>query len=218
MKYHVWSIGCQMNSADARRMSDELEQYGGEEVASIDDADAVVLYSCVVRQAAQTKVHNELEQLRHLKVKRPSVRVALAGCMVEDDTTALARQYPFVDRFLSPKVDLPVRDQVVDFLDLDERYRLDPEDAERVHGISAPITISQGCNRRCTYCIIPFRRGLERSRPPGEIRHEIESLVRRGTREVVLLGQIVDRYGRDLGTNLAELFADLSEIDGLQRI
>ena len=199
-------------------MSDELSDLGGEEVLRVDDADAVVLYSCVVRQAAQDKVHNELEQLRRLKVRRPSLRVALAGCMVEDDTTALGRKYPFIDRFLSPKLDLPVRDQVFDFLDLDERYRLDPEDGVRVHGISQPVTISQGCNRRCTYCIIPFRRGAERSRRPSEIRREVAGLVRNGTREVVLLGQIVDRYGRDLGTSLGQLCAELSELDGLERI
>jgi tRNA-2-methylthio-N6-dimethylallyladenosine synthase len=207
-----------MNTADARRMSDELTLIGGEEVPGVQDADAVVLYSCVVRQAAQDKVHNELEQLRQLKRQRPSLRVALAGCMVEDDTASLGKKYPFIDRFLSPKLDFPIRDQVVDFLDLDQRYRLEPDDAERVHGISQPVTISQGCNRRCTYCIIPFRRGAERSRRPSEIRREVAGLVRNGTKEVVLLGQIVDRYGRDLDTTLGQLCANLSEIDGLERI
>jgi tRNA-2-methylthio-N6-dimethylallyladenosine synthase len=87
-----------------------------------------------------------------------------------------------------------------------------------VHGISQPETISQGCNRRCTYCIIPFRRGDERSRRPSEIRREVASLVRNGTKEVVLLGQIVDRYGRDLDTSLGQLCTDLSDLDGLERI
>src|SRR6266508_4480421 len=207
-----------MNTADARRMSDELEQYGGECCERIEDADVVVLYSCVVREAAQNKVHNELEQIRQIKRQRPSMRVALAGCMVEDDRGALAHRYGFVDRFLSLKLDLPLAHQVADFLDLDERYRLDPDDGERIVGISQPVTISQGCNRRCTYCIIPFRRGDERSRRPDEIRREVEQLVARGTKEVVLLGQIVDRYGRDIGTTLGELCADINEIDGLERI
>jgi len=218
MKFYVWSIGCQMNTADARRMTDELEQYGGEAVAKVDDADVVVLYSCVVREAAQNKVHNELEQIRQIKRRRPSMRVALAGCMVEDDREILAKRYGFVDRFLSPKLDLPLPHQVADFLDLDERYRLDPDDGERITGVSQPVTISQGCNRRCTYCIIPFRRGDERSRRPDVIRREVEHLVARGTKEVVLLGQIVDRYGRDIGNTLGELCADISEVDGLERI
>ncbi|OGG53531.1 MAG: hypothetical protein A3F84_16345 [Candidatus Handelsmanbacteria bacterium RIFCSPLOWO2_12_FULL_64_10] len=207
-----------MNTADARRMTDELEQAGGESVPTVDDADVVVLYSCVVRQAAETKVHNELERIRHLKAKRPSMQVALAGCMVEDDTIHLAKRYPFIDRYFSPKTDLSLSDQVFDFLDLDAPYRLDLEDAERASFVSQPITISQGCNRRCTYCVIPFRRGIERSRPAAEIRREVESLVGRGTKEVVLLGQIVDRYGRDIGTSLPRLLAEVSEVDGLQRI
>jgi tRNA-2-methylthio-N6-dimethylallyladenosine synthase len=218
MKFHVWSIGCQMNTADARRMNDELTGYGGEAVTKVDDADIVILYSCVVREAAEVKVHNELEQLRRLKAKRPSMHVALAGCMVEDDTTQLAKRYPFIDRYFSPKIDLPISLQVADFLDLDSYYRNTPEGGEAFPFISQPVTISQGCNRRCTYCVIPFRRGDERSRPAAEIRQEVERLVRRGTREVVLLGQIVDRYGRDLGTNLATLLADISAIDGLERI
>jgi tRNA-2-methylthio-N6-dimethylallyladenosine synthase len=218
LRYHVWSIGCQMNTADARRMSDELAQYGGEACERIEDADAVVLYSCVVREAAQNKVHNELEQIRQIKHRRPSMRVALAGCMVEDDRTELAGRYGFIDRFLSPKIDLPLADQVADFLDLDERYRVDPEDGERISGISQPVTISQGCNRRCTYCIIPFRRGDERSRSPREVKREVERLAARGTKEVVLLGQIVDRYGRDIGTTLGRLCADVSEVEGLERI
>ncbi len=207
-----------MNTADARRMGDELSLYGGEPSDSLEDADLVVLYSCVVRQAAETKVHNELERIRHLKAKRSSMRVALAGCMVEDDVTTLARCYPFVDRFFSPKIDLPISDQVADFLDLDALYRQEPADAEPFPFISQPVTVSQGCNRRCTYCIIPFRRGAERSRPPAEIRREVEALVRRGTKEVVLLGQIVDRYGRDLDTSLARLLVDLNDIAGLERI
>jgi len=218
LRYHVWSIGCQMNTADARRMSHELEIYGAEPCERIDDADVVVLYSCVVREAAQNKVHNELEQIRQIKRRRPSMRVALAGCMVEDERAALVQRYGFVDRFLSPKLDLPLADQVADFLDLDERYRVDPEDGERIAGISQPVTVSQGCNRRCTYCIIPFRRGDERSRNPREIRREVLQLALRGTKEVVLLGQIVDRYGRDIETTLGELCADISDVEGLDRI
>ena len=218
MRYFVWSIGCQMNTADARRMGEELELYGAEPCGRVEDADVVVLYSCVVRQAAETKVENELVRIGRLKRERPEMRVALAGCMVEDDTAALAAQFPFVDRFLSPKLDFPIRDQVLDFLDLDERCRLDPKGAERISGVSQPVTVSQGCNRRCTYCVIPLRRGPERSRSPRDIRREVDLLARRGTKEVVLLGQIVDRYGRDIGTTLGRLCADVSEVDGLDRV
>ncbi|MPZ13426.1 MAG: MiaB/RimO family radical SAM methylthiotransferase [Chloroflexi bacterium] len=218
MHFHIWSIGCQMNTADARRIGDELEAVGGMAVPHLEDADIVILYSCVVRHAAQETVHNELIRVGQAKRQRPSMRVALAGCMVEDDTVELARRYPFIDRFLSPKTDLPVRDQVVDLLDLDERYRVDPSDAERVGLVSQPVTISQGCNRRCTYCVIPFRRGDERSRHPREILREVRSLGQRGAKEVVLLGQIVDRYGKDIGTTLGQLLAEASEVDEIARI
>jgi tRNA-2-methylthio-N6-dimethylallyladenosine synthase len=218
--YNIWTIGCQMNEADARRLSDELDVIGFEPAAAADDADLVVLYSCVVRQAAENKVHNQLMRLRDVKRERPSMRIALAGCMAGDETTALQQTYPWVDAFISPKADVSLRNQVLDLLDLDTRYRLEPADAQRAPGVSAGVTIHQGCNRRCTYCIIPFRRGAERSRQPAELRAEVEGLTRRGTREVVLLSQIVERYGWDLSprTTLAELLALLNDVPGLERI
>src|SRR5688572_5283558 len=176
--YNIWTIGCQMNEADARRLSDELDIIGFEPAAAADDADLVVLYSCVVRQAAENKVHNQLMRLRDVKRERPSMRIALAGCMAGDETTALQQTYPWVDAFISPKADVSLRNQVLDLLDLDTRYRLEPADAQRAPGVSAGVTIHQGCNRRCTYCIIPFRRGAERSRQPAELRAEVEGLTR----------------------------------------
>ena len=218
--YHIWTIGCQMNEADARRLGDELDVVGFAPAESAEDADLVVLYSCVVRQAAENKVHNQLMRLREVKRRRPDYKIVLAGCLAGEETAALQRAYPFVDLFVSPKADISLRNQILDLLDLDQRYRQEPEGAQRTPGVSAGVTIHQGCNRRCTYCIIPFRRGPERSRRPAEIRAEIEGLVQRGTREVVLLSQIVERYGWDLQprTTLAELLTLLNEIEGLERI
>jgi tRNA-2-methylthio-N6-dimethylallyladenosine synthase len=218
--YHIWTIGCQMNEADARRLSDELDLVGFASSDSVDQADLVVLYSCVVRQAAENKVHGQLLRLRDVKRRRPSLRIALAGCMAGEETAGLQRTYPWVDLFVSPKHDVSLRNQILDLLDLDARYRVEPEGAQRVPGVSAGVTIHQGCNRRCTYCIIPFRRGDERSRQPADIRAEVAGLVGRGTREVVLLSQIVERYGWDLtprGT-LAELLELLDAVPGLERI
>ena len=106
-------------------------------------------------------------------------------------------RYPYVDLIAEPGQDLTVRDRLIDLLDLSERYRFDPEQAVRARGISEGVTIHQGCNRSCTYCIVPSTRGGERSRPPA-ILDEVRRLVDNGTREVVLLSQIVERYGRDL--------------------
>jgi tRNA-2-methylthio-N6-dimethylallyladenosine synthase len=113
-----------------------------------------------------------------------------------------------------------VRDRLLDLLDLSERYRFEPEQAVRVPGISEGVTIHQGCNRACTYCIVPHTRGGERSRPPAVVLDEVRALVERGTKEVVLLSQIVERYGRDLRPRvfLSELLAQLDQIRGLERI
>ena len=107
-------------------------------------------------------------------------------------------RYPYVDLIAEPGQDLTVRERLIDLLDLSERYRFDPDQAVRVPGVSEGVTIHQGCNRSCTYCIVPSTRGGERSRPPGVILDEVRQLVARGTKEVVLLSQIVERYGRDL--------------------
>jgi len=218
-KFHIWTIGCQMNTSDARRLGDGLEAQGFEETASRGSADLLVLYSCMVRQHAEDKVRNQLAELRRLKQQKPATRIAVAGCV--GDVDAWQRQYPFVDFFLAPGQDLTVRDRLADLVELDQYYRIEPPDAARAPRISEGITIHQGCNRNCTFCIVPSTRGRERSRAPEEILGEVRDLVRRGTREVVLLSQIVERYGRDLRPriSLAQLLHRLNdEVAGLERI
>ncbi|MFN0074065.1 MAG: tRNA (N6-isopentenyl adenosine(37)-C2)-methylthiotransferase MiaB [Chloroflexota bacterium] len=216
--YHVWTIGCQMNTSDARNVSDELEQLGYSESETMRDADVVILYSCMVRQHAEDKVHSQLGALRKMKLEKPGLRVALAGCIGEVGTWQ--KKYSFVDFFLEPGQDLSVQDKLTDLIELDELYRPQPEDAVRMGRVSEGVTIQQGCNRSCTYCIVPSTRGSERSRIPFEIQYEVEGLIQRGTREVVLLSQIVERYGRDLRPrmSLAQLLAQLNDVSGLERI
>jgi tRNA-2-methylthio-N6-dimethylallyladenosine synthase len=216
--YHVWTIGCQMNTSDARNVSDELEELGYAESASMRDADVVILYSCMVRQHAEDKVHSQLGALKKLKLEKPSLRVALAGCIGE--VGGWQKRYPFVDFFLEPGQDLTVQDKLTDLIELDELYRVQPDDAVRIGRVSEGVTIHQGCNRSCTYCVVPSTRGGERSRAPFDIQFEVEGLVQRGTREVVLLSQIVERYGRDLRprVSLAQLLAQLNDVQGLDRI
>ena len=217
-KFHIWTIGCQMNTSDARMLTEELEGYGYEPGESFREADLVVLYSCMVRQHAEDKVHSQLGALRLEKRERPGLKVALAGCI--GNVEWWQHRYPFVDFFLSPGQDLTVKDKLVDLLDLQERYRLEPDGAVRAPRVSEGITMHQGCNRHCTFCIVPSTRGGERSRTPIDLELEIRDLVQRGTREVVLLSQIAERYGRDLRprVTLAQLLTQLNEIDGLQRI
>src|SRR5712692_2061622 len=216
--FHIWTIGCQMNVADSRRLAESLEQYGLSAAEGPHDADVVVLYSCVVRQQAEDRVHGQLHALQKMKAARPAMKIVVAGCV--SDIPDWRARYPFVDLIAEPGQDLTVRDRLIDLLDLSERYRFDPEQAVRLPGVSEGITVHQGCNRSCTYCIVPSTRGGERSRPPAVIVDEVRRLIERGTREVVLLSQIVERYGRDLRPRvlLSNLLEQLDPLDGLERI
>ena len=213
-KFHIWTIGCQMNTADARRVSEDLERQGFEETDTSRSADLVVLYSCMVRQHAEDKIRNQLADLRRVKQERPATRIAVAGCV--GDVDAWQKQYPFIDFFLEPGKDMSVENRLADLIEIDQFYRIEPEDAARAPRVSEGITIHQGCNRNCTFCIVPSTRGRERSRTPDDILHEVNELVARGTREVVLLSQIVERYGRDLRprVSLAELLHRLNDETG----
>ncbi len=217
--FHIWTIGCQMNVADSRRLAESLEQYGFVAAETPAAADVVVLYSCVVRQGAEDRVHGQLHHLRELKAARPSMRIVVAGCV--SDVPDWRKRYPYVDLVAEPGQDLTIRDRLVDLLDLGERYRFDPDQAVRLPGISEGVTVHQGCNRACAYCIVPSTRGGERSRPPAAILDEVRRLAARGTKEVVLLSQIVERYGRDLRPRvlLSELLRQLNDgVEGLERI
>jgi tRNA-2-methylthio-N6-dimethylallyladenosine synthase len=216
--FHIWTIGCQMNVADSRRLTESLEKYGLTAAETPAGADVVVLYSCVVRQQAEDRVHGQLHALKQLKAQKPQLKVVVAGCV--SDVPDWRARYPYVDLIAEPGQDLTVRERLIDLLDLSERYRFDPEQAVRVPGVSEGVTIHQGCNRACTYCIVPSTRGGERSRAPGVIVDEVKQLVARGTKEVVLLSQIVERYGRDLRPRvlLSELLHQLNDVAQLERI
>ena len=207
--YHIWTIGCQMNKAESARIASLLEQQGYQPTGSADEADVVVLNSCVVRQSAESKVVNKLHVLRRLKKARPDLVLALTGCLVDSDEAALRKAYPQVDHFFRPG-DLP------EWLTHSQGSIPLPETAP----VSVYVPIIQGCNNFCTYCIVPYRRGRERSRPIDDIMQEIEGLVRHGAKEVILLGQNVDSYGHDLPDtpDLADLLDEVNGIEGLLRI
>ena len=222
-----------MNYADARRVASELEKVGYSATPHADDADVIVLETCTVRQQSEDKAYNKLHSLRPMKQKRPNLTVAVMGCVVGvRGNQALEEKFPFVDVFMEPSTDgVPL----ISHLQQDEDYALEQTSTAKRHEvqdgtvilpanqreklISAPVSIVYGCSHACAFCIIPQQRGVERSRPIGTIASEVRSLVAQGVKEVVLLGQIVDRYGYDVpdGPDLADLFAVINEIDGLQR-
>ncbi len=209
-RYYIWTIGCQMNKSESERLGSYLEAQGYDIALSPADADLILLNSCAVRQSAERRVANKLAALKPLKRTRPGTVLALTGCMVGADTAVLRESYPYVDYFLKPggfpewlggsaAADLPL-----------------PAHPP----VSAFVPIMQGCNNFCAYCIVPYRRGREHSRPADTILCEAQGLVRRGAKEIVLLGQNVDSYGHDLPgkPDLADLLGELNVIAGLARI
>ncbi len=241
MKYHITTYGCQMNTADSQRLASELEKLGLRATPDAESADVIVLNTCVVRQGPEDKAVSRLMSLKPIKQKNPDAIFGVMGCMVGvRDPKPLREKFPFVDAFLAPSdptalVELlqargvqaePGReDYWIHRQETENRYALQDADFilpahERGKLVSAHVPIIFGCNHVCTFCIIPYRRGKERSRSIGEIAAHVRSLVAQGVREVTLLGQIVDRYGYDIpdGPRLADLLRVIHDIDGVERI
>ena len=233
MKYHIWTEGCQMNVADSQRVASALEQLGYQAEARPEQADVVVLNTCVVRQSAEDKAVSRLYSLQPLKKKNPGLVINLMGCLVGVKGHArLQQRFPFVDVFSPPSDPGPLVAHLTQgdarqveqseterrFALMDGELRLPAHEAGQLVAAHVPVVL--GCSHACTFCIIPYRRGVERSRPVGEIVLEIRSLVAQGVKEVTLLGQIVDRYGKDIpdGPNLAALLRIVSQVEGLERV
>jgi len=233
MKYNIWTEGCQMNVADSQRVSSSLEHLGYVFTPQPEDADVIVLNTCVVRQSAEDKALGRLTSLRPLKDRNPDLVINLMGCMVGvRGAEKLREKLPYVDVFSPPSDPGPL----VSFLSQGEirtlesnettrRFEMMDEELilpqhERGRVVSAHVPIVYGCSHGCTFCIIPFRRGTERSRPVGDIVAEVRSLAAQGVKEVTLLGQIVDRYGKDIpdGPDLAGLLRIVHKVDGIERI
>jgi tRNA-2-methylthio-N6-dimethylallyladenosine synthase len=233
MRYHIWTAGCQMNVADSTRVASALEKLGFVSVPTAEQADVIVLNTCVVRQSAEDKAYGRLTSLRPLKEQRPELVINLMGCLVGVKGNAqLEAAFPYVDVFSPPSDPGPLirhlsrpDGQALESAETARRYAVMDGDlvlpeADRGRLVSAYVPIVFGCSHACTFCIIPYRRGAERSRSVGEIASEIHSLAAQGVREVTLLGQIVDRYGMDIGDGpgLSDLLRVIHDIDGIERI
>ena len=222
-RFHTWTIGCQMNEADTSKIAAMLQEVGYAPTTDESDADVIVLNSCVVRQAAEDKVSGKLNSLIRLKRERPDVRIVLTGCMVTKQQEKLKNRFPHVDLFFDPS-DFTKLSQVIPELDeleddlvrLPHYYVPDATDAK----VSAYVPIIYGCNFLCSYCIVPYRRGKEVSRPMADILREVTALAASGVRDVTLLGQTVNAYGHDLPepTTLAALLRACDAVPGLDRL
>jgi len=218
-KYYIWTIGCQMNKAESQRVADYLELLGYQATLVLQKADLVLLNTCVVRQSAEGKVIGTLGYLKGIKNSKPDLAILVTGCFVDSDVKQLEKSFPHVDLFFKPG-------DYVGLLNWAEKQDIGvPRDRTSLPStknvtVSALVPIIRGCNNFCSYCIVPYRRGRERSRPVDEIVCEVSELVRHGAREVTLLGQNVNSYGHDLPTqpDLSDLLTEINNINGLARM
>lgn len=229
---HVATYGCQMNENDSEIILAYFEELGYEYTDNPHAADAVVLNTCCVRESAEDKARGRLGELKHLKAERPDLFIGVTGCMTQQPGVAedLSHRFPHVNLIMGthnlkrfPELfqkSLGARRPLVDVDEEPEAMPVFPRGV-RQGGVTAWVTILRGCDKRCTYCIVPYVRGREMSRPIAEIVDEVRSLVDDGVREVTLLGQNVNAYGKDIPgeeISFATLVRALDRVDGLERI
>ena len=223
-KYYIYTYGCQMNVHESEKIAGLLKGIGYDEAVDVSEANVIVFNTCCIRDTAEKKIFGNIGDVKHLKKSNPRLIVAVVGCMVQQKGTAdvLKKKFPYVNILLgtSNLYDLPYLVQQVDHQEssfesiiLDEEYPVIREDIPvyRTSGTNAWVNIMYGCNNFCTYCIVPYVRGRERSRDPRMIIDEVKSLLRQGYKEVTLLGQNVDsyRYGNWDFPRMLEAIADL---------
>ena len=223
MKFHIQTWGCQMNDHDGEKLAGLLSAEGFEAVAEAGDADLVLLNTCSIREKAVHKVYSELGRLREEKQRR-TLLVGVTGCLAQQEQAALFKRAPHIDFVLGTMAlrQLPRlvaeaqagRARVIDTGEYPDNHLFPPSVARRRDTAKALVTIIEGCNHACTYCIVPTTRGTERSRPFADVVAEVRGLVEAGYREVELLGQNVNSYAG--GCTFAELLARVAEVEGLE--
>lgn len=229
-KFLIETFGCQMNDLDSEKIAGSLFHDGMQPAADISEADVVILNTCAVREKAVQKVYARLGEIRGHKRRRPGLVVCVAGCMAQLETEGILKKAPFVDIVAGPqkghvmgelvKRSLRTRSVIVEKRSDEHPEPLETQHVLRGHPWRASVTISEGCSRRCAYCVVPAARGPERVRSSADILQEIEQLASRGCIEVLLLGQTVNSY-RDPSVpdvTFAGLLRRVSEIEGIRRI
>lgn len=226
-KVYIETLGCQMNKSDAERMYGMLEHIGYTQTEKPKEADMLIINTCSIRQLSEDKAYSQIGVWGKWKVTKPDLKIVFAGCVAQQAGEKLFRRAPYVDLVLGTQrlYELP---NLVERIENGERVvSIDEKPFEesdiqinRVKGINAWVPIMEGCNNFCTYCIVPYTRGRERSRKPELIITEIKKALKEGFKEITLLGQNVDSYGKDLeeGQNLSWLLKQINSIEGKFRI
>jgi len=228
--YHIMTMGCQMNARDSEKLSGILTEIGAEETES-ENADILLFNTCTVRENANEKLYGHLGQVKRYKKANPDMLIGICGCMMQekDEVLRIRQRYPFVDLVFGthnfwkfPELlyaSLTGRERVFDTAETPDQYA-DHMPVRRKYSFKSGVNIMYGCDNFCTYCIVPYVRGRERSREPEEIIDEIRALVNDGVKEVMLLGQNVNSYGKtlEIPVSFADLLRRVSRIPGLERV
>ncbi len=233
-RYHITTFGCQMNKADSERMAGILDAMGMTWEEDPFQADLILYNTCTIRDNAEQKVYSYLGRQAKRKQHDPNLTLVVAGCVAQQEGEALLRRVPELDLVMGPQHANRLQDLLEDVFQGNQVVATEPvhilEDItkpRRDSEITAWVNVIYGCNERCTYCVVPGVRGIEQSRAPEAIRAEMEDLGRQGIKEVTLLGQNIDAYGRDLpGTtaegrhqnNLTDLLYFVHDVPGIERI
>ncbi|HEY5563338.1 MAG TPA: tRNA (N6-isopentenyl adenosine(37)-C2)-methylthiotransferase MiaB [Clostridiaceae bacterium] len=229
--YCIETWGCQMNEEDSEKLSGMLKNIGYLSTKARDEASIIIFNTCCVRENAELKVYGNLGELKALKKKNPKLIIAVCGCMMQQKGMAenIIKKFPFVDIIFGTHNSykfpeylnqvLQTNNSVIEVSDKEQGI-VEGLPVDRLSSLKAFVTIMYGCDNYCTYCVVPFVRGRERSRKPIDIENEIKHLIAKGYKEITLLGQNVNSYGRNLEEkiNFAGLLYRLDKIEGLERI
>lgn len=225
-KVYIETMGCQMNKSDTERMLGMLAYMDYEETKKAKEADLLIINTCSIRQLSENKAYSAIGLWGKWKKTRPHIKIVFSGCVAQQDKELIFRRAPYVDLVMGTHniYELP---ELIKRINNGERICATPEvpygekdyEIKRVQGVGAWIPITEGCNNFCTYCIVPYTRGRERSRALETIVKEAKDALKAGFKEITLLGQNVDSYGKDLeDTNLSKLLRELNKIEGQFRI
>ncbi|AFY35991.1 tRNA (N6-isopentenyl adenosine(37)-C2)-methylthiotransferase MiaB [Calothrix sp. PCC 7507] len=233
-RYHITTFGCQMNKADSERMAGILEDMGFEFSEDPNNADLILYNTCTIRDNAQHKVYSYLGRQAKRKHEQPNLKLILAGCVAQQEGESLLRRVPELDLVMGPQHANRLKDLLESVLEGNQvvateavHIMEDITQPRRDSSVTAWVNVIYGCNERCTYCVVPNVRGVEQSRTPAAIRAEIEALGQQGYKEITLLGQNIDAYGRDLPGatpegrhlhTLTDLLYYIHDVPGIERI
>ncbi|MDI3310547.1 MAG: tRNA (N6-isopentenyl adenosine(37)-C2)-methylthiotransferase MiaB [Thermoanaerobacterium sp.] len=231
LKFHIETYGCQMNVHDSEKLAGVLTEMGYQHTDNLENADVILFNTCCVRQHAEIRIFGRVSQLKELKQRKPNIILGICGCMMQEKEVveAIRKDYPYIDMvfgthnlFKFPELLQEALNSDTTIIDVwdDNSNIVEDIPIRRAEGLKAWVNIIYGCNNFCTYCIVPYVRGREKSREPKDIIDEIKSLADEGFKEITLLGQNVNSYGNDLSqkVDFADLLYMINDINGIERI